>query len=280
MQAREKSAEKLRGWRKNVSRCRICVIGEDGMPGAAAEDASPVKSLIHCERRPKRAGYRDGWARPMLDKGVDPPPEVVERSLRSGVLIVAEAPNRDDTFDKKKGYITFNLPDKDSGADDTAIPTRALLASVGLEVDDVVFTNSVQCLPKGEDGKYPVSDAIKKRCYPHLERLVGAVRPRVVIGFGNAALRALFEIEPFRRNDRVIPRADVAIGKLLGSPIPWLGTVVVPLYHPGRLGQVNRPHERQLEDFRVVGRVLHGLTSTAPSETIGEPISSGLVRNR
>jgi hypothetical protein len=60
--------------------------------------------------------------------------------------VVGEAPNHADTFDPDKGYLTY-----DYNTDPTGRFMRTLLIEeAGLraeEVDDVLFTNAVLCLP-------------------------------------------------------------------------------------------------------------------------------------
>ena len=87
---------------------------------------------------------QNGWAYPLFDEF---------SSCSSGIVVVSEAPNFDDTFNESKRRLTYDIQ-----TDDTGNFTRELLESVGLKVSDVLFTNSVLCLPAlNKDGKYKVS---------------------------------------------------------------------------------------------------------------------------
>lgn len=76
------------------------------------------------------------------------------------VMVVGEAPNFDDTFDPAKGRLTLEPETDPSGAF-----MFELLGSVGLRPEQVLFTNSVLCLPaENRDGKHPVSARQQDAC--------------------------------------------------------------------------------------------------------------------
>lgn len=156
-----------------------------------------------------------------------------------GILVVGEAPNWDDTYLPGKGYLTY-----EADTDPTGRFMRMLLVEeVGLseaEIDDVLFSNSVLCLPAEESGKHRVRRKQLDLCMPWLRRLIDDADAKVVVTMGATPLRALNGVERHRLTLRS------AAGKLH----PWYGRQVLPLYHPGLLGRVTRPAERQRMDIR------------------------------
>lgn len=118
MTARHPSQERLRGLFASAATCTAC----------------QPENLIHRDA----AGT---WAKPLF---------MQDASGHAEVLVVAEAPNLDDTY--KHGHITL-----DPETDPSGRFAHFLLSEVaGLDISGVVFTNSVLCLPAGKDGGYPV----------------------------------------------------------------------------------------------------------------------------
>lgn len=158
------------------------------------------------------------------------------------VMVVAEAPNFDDSFDCAKRRLTLE-PDTDpSGAF-----TFDLLASVDLRPDQVLFTNSVLCLPaRNREGKHSVSTRQQDLCSEWLGRFIDVANPSVVVTFGAVALRALGRLE----------RHGLSLRESAGKLHPWRKRHLLPLYHPGRLGRVTRPADKQMEDISVLREVL------------------------
>lgn len=157
------------------------------------------------------------------------------------VLVVAEAPNDSDTFDPKKGRLTY-APD----TDETGRFATKLLESVGLRIQDVLFTNAVLCLPARRNGRFPVRVEQMDLCGEWLNRLIVDADPLVVVTFGAHALRALDRVHPHRL------RLREAVGQLHS----WAGRRLLPLYHPGRLGRLSRTVEQQLADVAVLKSAL------------------------
>ena len=157
-----------------------------------------------------------------------------------GVLIVAEAPNFDDTYDPGKGYLTY-----DADTDPTGRYVRQLLLDeVGLsvaELGDVLFTNAVLCLPRGHGGKHPVSDRQRDHCRPWLRRLIDVPGVRVVVTMGARSLDAVRQIE----------RHGLTL-KDSGTMHDWFGRTLLPLYHASRVGRVSRPEALQRQDIRAL----------------------------
>jgi uracil-DNA glycosylase len=169
-----------------------------------------------------------GVARPILAR---------EPTAALGILIVGEAPNHADTYDPRKGYLTY-----EPGTDPTGTFMLELLVDVvGLaptQIGDVLFTNAVACLPARRDGRHPVRARQRDHCRPWLARLIDDADARVVVSLGKKPLEALGRIEPhgLRVSDA-------------GKAAPWYGRHLLPLYHPGRLGRISRPADLQRRDI-------------------------------
>jgi len=263
----------LRRWRNEVHACRVCVLDAPHSVETPNGPRCPVR-LINFDEMPVKRGIRYGWATPMLDKSADPnhAPELLERSASSGVVIVMEAPNHDDTYNPSKGHITC-----ETDTDETGKFILALLESIHLAPDDVVLTNTVQCLPARKNDRYPVSAPQRQNCQQHLSRLFEILRPRVVIAFGNEALQALHRFHPIRIDGTVQRAAALKVSHLAAKPIaPWASTTLLPLFHPGPIVRANarrkdgtpgtgRSAEQQLRDFRIVRRLLDEMPAPQPA---------------
>lgn len=162
-------------------------------------------------------------------------------TARLGVLVVGEAPNRDDTFDTNKGYLTY-----DFDTDPTGRFMRTLLIDeAGLrpeEIEDVLFTNAVLCLPARRNDKHPVSIAQVDLCKPWLVRLMDDAQISIVVTMGATALRALNRIE----------RHGLVLRASAGKLHDWNGRKLLPLYHAGLLGRISRPEQHQRADMRAL----------------------------
>ena len=162
-----------------------------------------------------------------------------------GILVVGEAPNWDDTFLPEKGRLTY-----DADTDPTGRFMRTLLLEeAGLdeaELDDVLFTNAVLCLPAEESGAHRVKRKQLDMCRPWLTRLILEADARVVLTMGATPLRAVNRIERHRLTLRT------GIGKLH----PWFGRLLLPVYHPGLLGRVTRSAAQQRQDIAPLRRWL------------------------
>jgi uracil-DNA glycosylase family 4 len=215
----------LRNWRNDVHACRLC--RNEPVEGTTAAGSSepartPELRLLHHKPVPSGQDERCGWATPMLDKSRDPDYELelLERSCGSGIVVVMEAPNHDDTYKISKGYLTC-----DTKTDETGKFLFKLLKSIDLSPEDVLLTNTVQCLPARRGERYPVSTRQRQNCRDHLRRLFEIVRPRVVVAFGNESLRALHRFQPVQIDGRVQRDEALKVSQLVGVPIePWAGT--------------------------------------------------------
>jgi uracil-DNA glycosylase len=180
--------------------------------------------LLHTEAR--------GVARPVLTKNPN-------GSL--GVLVVGEAPNVDDTFNPAKRYLTY-----DGDTDPTGRFMRSLLIEEGGltedELNDVLFTNAVLCLPRKQSDKFPVTARHLRECSQWLKRLIDDSASTIVVTMGATALRAAGLVAPHSLDLRA------GVGKLHN----WYGRRLLPLYHAGRLGRISRPEADQRRDMRAL----------------------------
>lgn len=192
-----------------------------------------VAGCVRCRETGLLHRNDDGeWARPVLQR--DPP-------SGSDVLIVAEAPNAEDTYTNRR--LTY-----DDASDPTGQFATELLMGVGADVRTVFFTNAVLCLPAERGGKFPVGAKQLNMCRPWLARLITEGNPTVVVTFGTKALAALAGIEAHHL------RLRSSVGKLH----PWFGRQLLPLYHPGLLGRVSRSAGQQKEDIEALRPILRG----------------------
>lgn len=100
----------------------------------------------------------------------------------NGIMIVGEHPDRSAVIESRP----FTGP---SGK-----LLRALCKSEGIELDECYLTHSALCRPlAGKDlgGLMDQSPEALHRCLPRLEREIQALRPRVILALGTAALATL-----------------------------------------------------------------------------------------
>ncbi len=258
------SVNELRKWRSIVKQCRKCRLLSDGREIDPSDDNQYRHAQIHYETNQKNYNYRLGWATAMLDKTPEPDctESVLADSCKSGILAVLEAPNRDDTYDPNKGYLTF-----DKETDETGNFTRHLLKNINIATTNVAFTNAVQCMPPDRGHGPKITTQQRINCRGHLLRLIAILRPRVVLAFGNAAMQELHRFEPIYDKGRKLRLDEVNVGNLVGRGYPWASTCLVPLYHPGPIviatalrkdgsAGSGRTKEDQLQDIKVVARIL------------------------
>ncbi len=170
-----------------------------------------------------------------------------------GVLFVFEAPNRDDTLNPDKGYLTYDLND-----DSTARFTTELIESeLGLPLPFFQVTNAVLCLPREHGGKFPVTGVQAKACSEHIKNQILTLQPVIVATVGGVALRALSYIER---------HSLTRLSECVAKPKPWFGRLLYPLYHTSQLGRIGRPADKQRQDWRKLRRVMAKYRVAMPSD--------------
>lgn len=161
---------------------------------------------------------------------------------KNGVLFLFEAPNRDDTFDENKGYLTY-----DRETDHTGRFARQLMVEeLGLDPDFFQVTNSVLCLPAGKDGKFPISGAQRRFCASLIRDQIQVLDPAVVVPVGGAALEATRRLasHPYRRMLDAVAR-----------PVRWSERWLFPLFHTSMLARNargGRTADEQRRDWRLL----------------------------
>jgi len=112
----------------------------------------------------------------------------------------------------------------------------------GLEIPraEVFIGNINRCRPPGNRAPEPDETAA---CKPFLQREIAVVRPKVIVVLGATAAQNLLETK-------------VPIGKLRGRFHDYLGTKVMPTFHPAYL--LRDPHKKRevWEDMKLVKEML------------------------
>jgi len=158
-------------------------------------------------------------------------------SIDSKVLFVAEAPGR-------------------LGADRTGIPLHgdrtgdnfeALLGNIGWQRKNIFITNAVLCNPKKENGNNatPTREEIAN-CSAYLEMVIALVCPDVIVTLGTTALGALDLFSPH----------GIELRKDVAKLVPWWGTWLFPLYHPGPRALIHRSLAKQRSDFMLLSKIV------------------------
>jgi uracil-DNA glycosylase family 4 len=151
-----------------------------------------------------------------LYKKCDSPKMPVTGEGRKGILIVAEAPGEEE--DKRGTQLVGKAGQ---------LLRRCLEEYCDISLDrDCWKTNALICHPAGN--RTPTNDEIDY-CRPNLRNTIKALRPRVIMPLGNAAVRSL--IGPLWRED------PGGIGLWAGWRIPmqrW-NAWVCPTWHPSYL---------------------------------------------
>lgn len=158
------------------------------------------------------------------------------------VMFIAEAPGR-------------------SGAERTGIPFSGdqsgqtferLLGEAGWTRGDIFITNAALCNPQGPTGaNRPPARQELANCSTHLRATLAIVDPVVVVTLGAVALVALAKIEPH----------GLKLTDARGTPHPWYGRMLIPLYHPSPKVLAWFPYDRMAADFRTLRAIVDSLRS-------------------
>ena len=157
--------------------------------------------------------------------------------LDARVLFVAEAPGR-------RGAALTGVP---LTRDQTGRRFDTFLRIAGIARSDVFVTNAVLCNPLDAQGRNRTpSSRERAHCRAYLSRTLDVVAAPVVVALGSVALESL----------RDIASHGASLARDAGSPLPWGGRTLVPLYHPSRQSTLHRSEERQQADWRALGAFL------------------------
>jgi uracil-DNA glycosylase family 4 len=168
------------------------------------------------------------------------------RPWRKGVLFVFEAPNGPDTYDAEKGYLTY-----DEETDPTGRFARTLMVEeLGLSPQYFQVTNSVLCLPRRKNDKFPVTSQQTKLCAEVVGEQIRVLDPVVVVPVGGQALKAL---------RHVAPHSLRSLGDAVAKPVKWSERWLFPVYHTSMLarnGPSGRREAEQRKDWRKLRKFL------------------------
>lgn len=115
-----------------------------------------------------------------------------------------------------------------------------LLASIGLQREDVYITNVLKCRPPGN--RDPLPEEIEA-CKPLLFKQLEAIRPKIVVTLGSFAAR-------------VILNKTVSMSKIHGLPIESQSYLIFPTYHPAAALYTRATLASLEEDFRKLKELL------------------------
>ncbi len=156
------------------------------------------------------------------------------------ILFILEAPNRDDTYNPKKGYLTVD-PDTDPSG---RFFCDLFINELQFPMSELFVTNSVLCLPTEKAGKFPVSALQRKSCLPNLRQLIDTFNPLIVCPMGTKALIA---------TDGIGNHGLRTMAEAVANPVSWYGRILFPLFHTSaqaRNPRNGRPEPLQRADWR------------------------------
>jgi uracil-DNA glycosylase len=156
------------------------------------------------------------------------------------ILFILEAPNRDDTYNPNKRYITVDPSTDPSGR----FFHDLFINELRFSFDDLFITNSVLCLPVEKAGKFPVSTGQRNNCLPILKQMINDFCPLIVCPMGTRALIA---------TEQLYPHGYRTMAEAVAIPTPWYGRVLFPLFHTSgqaRNPRNGRPEPQQRADWR------------------------------
>lgn len=158
------------------------------------------------------------------------------------ILFILEAPNRDDTYNPDKGYLTIG-PDTDPSG---RFFCELFRNELKFPMDDLFVSNSVLCLPVEKAGKFPVSAQQRRNCLPILRGLIETFNPIIVCPMGTKALIA---------TDKIYGHGLKTMASAVANPLNWYGRILFPLFHTSaqaRNPMNGRPEIQQRSDWRKV----------------------------
>ena len=133
-------------------------------------------------------------------------------------------------------------PDIDSGRPfmgPAGLMLERILSSIGLARSDCYLTNVVKAISQGDE----ISPEWLSFFTPYLHRELAAVRPRVVIAFGNTPTRALL-------------RTKKPISQMRGEFHDYDGTPLMPTFNPAYLLRDPTRKREVWEDMKKVRALL------------------------
>lgn len=114
-----------------------------------------------------------------------------------------------------------------------------MLASAGLQRDDVYITNIVKYRPP--NNRDPLPDE-KAAFLPYLQAQIEVIQPKVVIPLGRHSMNCFLP--------------DLQISKVHGQPKRYKGQVYLPLFHPAAALYNGGMRQTLLDDFVKISIIL------------------------
>lgn len=118
-----------------------------------------------------------------------------------------------------------------------------MLASIGLQRQDVYITNIVKYRPPGNRDPYPDE---KAAFLPFLKEQLEVIQSKLVVTLGRHSMESLLP--------------GLQISKCHGQPKRYNGQVYMPLFHPAAALYNGSMRETLMEDFAKIPRVLELIT--------------------
>ncbi len=115
-----------------------------------------------------------------------------------------------------------------------------LLASIGLERNSVFITNIVKCRPPGN--RAPRQGEVDA-CNQYLHDQVRIVNPRIICPLGTPAIKTVMG-------------PGYSVSQIHGKPVKREARTILPLYHPAAALYDGSLRNVQLEDFKVLRRLI------------------------
>jgi uracil-DNA glycosylase family 4 len=128
---------------------------------------------------------------------------------------------------------------------------RGLVRESGIPEAEVFVGAALLCRPRLQT----LEAAVPRRvclfeCSAHVRELIRAVRPRLVVPLGAAALHSVTLAFPEER-----ALAGLRFPDSVGRTVAAGGAYIHPLYHASARARVTRPEREQTADWRALGRL-------------------------
>jgi DNA polymerase len=115
-----------------------------------------------------------------------------------------------------------------------------IIEAIGLRREDVYIANVIKCRPP--QNRNPEQDEVES-CEPFLFRQIDTIKPKVIVGLGTFAARALLRtLDP--------------ISRLRGRVFEYRGAKLVPTFHPAYLLRNPSSKREVWEDMKLVRSLL------------------------
>ena len=124
-----------------------------------------------------------------------------------------------------------------------------LLATIGLNREDVYIANMLKCRPP--DNRDPLPNEIAA-CGGYLDRQIDLIAPKVIVTLGRFSFGKFFPGE--------------AINKARGTPRKWKDLWVYPIYHPAAVLHNPRLKPALESDFKRLPELIRSLDEPAIPE--------------